>query len=529
MGGASHVSQAILAADELPVAIWLGEVPSGAVVYTNRAFREVLGIEPPEGAARNAFVEPYGVHTTDGRPYPEDAMPFERVLAARAQVVVDDLVIHRRDGRRVHLRVFAKPLFDEHGTMTHVLEAFTDITREIEADRARVEGEQRLARAHRLESIGQLAAGIAHDFNNLLTVTKLVAGSLRQSERDRQRAEMIGQIDAVTDSAIALVKNLLGFASRRRTFSVALALDEVVSSVVSLTARTFDRRVVIRTELAGDGASGSAPVVMGDASELAQVVMNLLVNARDAVTGEGTIIVRTYARAFEAGESGAPAAGAYAVLEVEDTGAGIEPSILERVFEPYFTTKTFGPVKGTGLGLATVHGVVQRHAGFAAVARSSAEGTLMRVGIPLASATERAGLVAASAPGRGEAGLPRGAGELVLVVDDEPFVRASASETIRSLGYDVLVAEDGKKGLDVFTAHSERIALVLLDMVMPEMNGKELFRAIRRTHPNTPIVLSTGCIDDRDARELAAEGAEEWLPKPYDVAQLAATLSRVVR
>ncbi len=529
-----RVDEIIRAAEELPVAIWMGEVPSGAVVYTNRAFRQVLGIEPPEGAARGAFVEPYGVHTVTGEPYPESRMPYERVIAQRSEVVVDDLVIHRRDGRRVHLRVFAKPLFDESGTITHVLEAFTDITREVEAERARAEGEQRLARAQRLESIGQLAAGIAHDFNNLLTVTKLVVARLLSSERDAERSEMLGQVDAVTDSAVALVKNLLGFASRRKHIPLALALDDMVASVVSLASRTFDRRVEVRLDLAGVRDPASPLVVLGDASELTQVVMNLLVNARDAIVGSGTVVVRTRALELAEGEGGAPAAGRWLVIDVEDTGGGIEEAIRDRVFEPYFTTKTLGAIKGTGLGLATVHGIVRRHGGFVTILTTSPQGTTMRVGLPPASTDARASLLgaitAASTRGSvtGSEELPRGNGELVLVVDDEPLVRSSAAGTLRSLGYDVVEANGGGQALAIVGERGEAISVVLLDMVMPGMDGKDVYRALRAQGRTMPVVLSTGCVEDEDARELVVEGASEWLPKPYDVAKLARLLARLV-
>ena len=204
-----------IVAEELPVAIWMGRVPSGEVVYTNRAFREVLGIEPPPGAGRGEFVQPYGVHLPDGRPYPESEMPFERAIAARATIVVDDLVIHRHDGRRVNLRVSAKPIFDESGTITHILEVFTDITREIEAEQARIEGERKLSRAQRLESIGQLVMGIAHDFNNLLTVTTLTTSRLRARHRDEDMRTALTDIATVTSSASELVRKLLAQKRKR--------------------------------------------------------------------------------------------------------------------------------------------------------------------------------------------------------------------------------------------------------------------------------------------------------------------------
>lgn len=173
----------------------MGRVPSGEVVYTNAAFREVLGIEPPEGAVRGAFVEPYGVHTSSGAPYPEDRMPFEQCIAARKTVVVDDLVIHRHDGRRVSLRVFAKPIFDADGVMTHVLEAFTDISRETDAERARAERERRL------EAIGQLVTGSALDDEAKSMLELGIRGFLAKPYDDTQLVRGLESLGVATTPA----------------------------------------------------------------------------------------------------------------------------------------------------------------------------------------------------------------------------------------------------------------------------------------------------------------------------------------
>jgi two-component system cell cycle sensor histidine kinase/response regulator CckA len=360
-------------ADELPVAIWLGKVPGGEVEYTNRAFREVLGIEPPSGAVRGTWVEPYGVHTLAGEPYPAELMPYERCLAARADIMVDDLVIHRHDGRHVNLRVFARPIFDDDGTtITHVLEAFVDISSEVEAQRARDESNRQLARSRRLESLGQLVAGIAHDFNNLLTVTKLAIGRLTGSD-ERERRSAAADIEAVTDSGISLVKSLVVFARSGDRRTERVSCDAVVRSILDILGRTFEPRVRLRAELHDGGA-----VIMGDRAQLEQVIMNLVLNARDAIGGSGELGVRTRAHRTLAGWP----AGCYVVLEVSDTGAGIDPAIRDRVFEPYFTTKTRGPVRGAGLGLATVHGIVHAHGGGVEIDDNKPQGTIMRVILP---------------------------------------------------------------------------------------------------------------------------------------------------
>ena len=444
-------------------------------------------------------------------------MPFERVIAARTTVVIEDLVIHRRDGRKVNLRVFAKPLFDAKGNLTHVLEAFTDITREIEADRARVEGERRLARARRLEAIGQLVAGIAHDFNNLLTVTKLSVTWLRGKDVDTARQQALAQIEAVTDSGVELIRNLLGFARREKHMMAPTSLERVATSVVEMARRTFDPAISVRTELTNEA------LVLGDASQLEQLLMNLVLNARDAITGVGEVVVRTTTCTVD--QDGGPIpAGRYVVLEVGDTGTGIAPAIRDRIFEPYFTTKTQGSIKGTGLGLATVHGIVQAHRGSIEVADNPGGGTLMRVLLPQPLSLPRPAPLQprSAAPPKRSLGTDR----LVLVVDDEPLVRAATAASLRELGLRVCDAGDGESALDMFTTHHRELAGIVLDMVMPGLRGRDVLREVRRLRPDLPVLLVTGSAATAELEEIRGLGVAGVLSKPYDDKELAAALEQ---
>ncbi|MDB4994684.1 MAG: Sensory box histidine kinase/response regulator [Myxococcaceae bacterium] len=534
MGHAEDLATECRVADELPVAIWLGRVPSGETVYVNAAFRAVLGMDPPADAAAGDYVGPYGIHTHSGEKYPEERMPFPQVLATRALVVVDDLVVHRHDGKRVYLRVFARPLFDDAGTITHVLEAFTDITREIESEKARVEGERRLHRAQRLESIGNLVGGFAHDFNNLLTVTKLVISRLRTTEKDAERKHALDQVDQVTTSAVGLIRNLLGFAGRGRNVAAPVSLEEVVQSIVVIAERTFDRRIALRTDLSANGG-----VVLGDTSQLEQVTMNLVLNARDAIAGKGEVVVRTRVASLAANEANGCEAGDYVMLEVSDTGTGIDPSIRDRVFEPYFTTKTLGPVKGTGLGLATVHGIVQSHHGFVEIVDNVPRGTTMRLGIPRhrgkselagasagASSSPSANPAESRARTNGKGKTPHdGSRRVLLLVDDEPLVRASTAQTLTELGYRVIEAEDGARAITIFRERSNEISAVVLDMLMPNVGGKECYAGLREVKSDVPVLLITGCAMNEDVRALLDLGVIAWLEKPYDDTRLAESLA----
>ncbi|MBA3454500.1 MAG: response regulator [Deltaproteobacteria bacterium] len=512
-----------IVSDELPVAIWMGRVPSGEVVYTNRAFREVLGVEAPAGAGRGEFVVPYGVHLPDGQPYPEHLMPFERAIAARATVVVDDIVIHRRDGRHVYLRVFAKPVFDAAGTITHVLEAFTDITREVDSERARVESERKLSRSLRLESIGQLVMGIAHDFNNLLTVTTLTTSRLLGSSRDPEVRLGLADIETVTSSAIALVKKLMSFATRSAQPLAAVELGAVARSVVAISERTLDRRLALTADCGTESTW-----IRGDQAQLEQVLMNLLVNARDAIDGTGAITVTTRVRALAAGEVETCPAGTYVVLEVTDDGAGIQPAIRDRIFEPYFSTKTRGPIKGTGLGLSTVLGIVRTHGGFIEAVPVAPHGTTMR--LALRSYEHGAETAPTARPTETEdVAVVSGRGELILVIDDEPLVRAATARTLQSLGYRVVEAGTGREAVEVFGRRAREIAVVMLDMVIPGMSAREIYGALQATRDDVPVVVVTGSAMNDELGALLESGVRTWLAKPFEIAKLSEIMHALVQ
>ena len=364
-------------ADDLPVGIWAARAPGGELLYTNAMFAEIMGTSGRKDVAAGEWAEPYGICTREGAPYPEDRMPFVRALRERATVVADDIVIHRGDGRRVNVRAQARPVFGEQEEISHVVIAFIDITPQVEAEQARQEAEQRLHRAQRMESIGNVAGGIAHDFKNLLATVQMTVTSLRLRDDAEENRQALELIEAVAQSGVELTQALLGFARRGRQALVRVSLNEAVVNVFQIASRTIDRRVEVALDLA-TGQDG----VQGDLSRLEQVVMNLVMNARDAISGPGRITLRT----FRDNEQ--------VVLEVQDTGCGIPPAIRDRIFEPYFTTKTHGAIRGTGLGLATVHGIVEAHGGSVDVEDHTPSGTTFRVRLPAAPALENAHVAA---------------------------------------------------------------------------------------------------------------------------------------
>ncbi|MBA3817578.1 MAG: response regulator [Deltaproteobacteria bacterium] len=502
--------------EDLPVGIWVARAPGGEEVYTNRTFAQIMGVGMLQGVQVGGYAEPYGILTREGRPYPEHLMPFVRALEERRVVVADDLTIRRPDGSRVDVRAFARPVNDP---ITHVIIAFFDITREVEAERARAESDVRLQRAHRLEAIGTLAGGIAHDFNNLIFGIKLLAAELATSETDPKRQDALTLIDDITDRSATLTRSLLGFARRGKHRASPVSLDDVVSSMTEMLRRTLTG-VSLEFELLADDRG----TVQGDRSQLEQVIMNLVVNARDAVCENGRVLVRTRTVELDrapANATGIARAGRHVMLEVCDDGPGIPEALRDRVFEPYFTTKDKGPERGTGLGLATVIGIIESHGGACEIDRGlDGRGTTIRTYLPALGAAAEA----AAAPSVGE--MPMGTG-LVLVVDDDAVVRRAVAVALGGLGYATAEAESGGDAVELYRTHHSELRAVVLDMVMPGMNGKATYLALRAISPSVPVILMSGYTLNEEVQEILDLGVRAFVSKPYSVETLARAIAAV--
>ncbi len=506
-------------ADDLPVGVWVARAPDGEFLYANKTFADIMGMAARADVGRGEYAQPYGIHARTGELYPEEKMPFVRALAERRTVVVDDIVIHRHDGGRVHIRAQARPVFGEDDAITHVVIAFIDITREARAEEARLESDQRVRQLQRMDSIGTLAGGIAHDFNNLLAAVKMMAAVLRRNEDDAVKLGYLEQIDDATESAAQLTRALLGFARRGKHLASRVSLHDVAIGVASLMRRALDRRIEVVTQF-----KATTGDVVGDFSQLEQVFMNLVVNARDAMPEEGgRIIIAT--RDYEMGEDEAARRenmrrGPCVVLEVSDNGSGIAPHIRDRMFEPYVTTKKGGEGGGTGLGLATVWGIVENHGG-AIEAIAASPGTILRAFFPAAIEA------AVGAPKNDTpANVVHGTGA-VLVVDDERPVREALAAALRGLGYRVLVAEDGAAAIEIVRGET-KIDAVLLDMVMPRMDGKATYLALREVRPDLRVVLTTGFALNEEAQRILDLGVREFISKPFSVEALSQVIARTV-
>jgi two-component system cell cycle sensor histidine kinase/response regulator CckA len=487
--------------DKLPVGIWVASAPGGEFVYANEMFAEIMGASPIPEAARGGFSAPYGIYTRAGALYPEDRLPFVRAVEARATVMVDDLVIHRPDGRKVYVRAQARPVFDANDVITHVIIAFIDISREVLAEESRDRSEAEMRHRERMQTVGRLAGGIAHDFNNLLAVITAVASKLRLRNQNEAEKRDLDSILEAAGKAAELTKSLLGFAGSRRESSSAMTLDELSRGVLTMIERGLDTRVALETDL------GRTPLVVGDRSQLEQVVMNLCVNAYEAA--------QSRVRVTSGERDGS------ACVVIEDDGPGVDPDLRRRIFEPYFTTREHPSAHGRGLGLALAHGIVDAHGGRIAVDASPLLG-----GARMTMLLPRAHRPSVPPPMVGPR-FDSDAG-VVLVVDDQEMVRRALRTALEMLGYEVLVASDGVQAIEIFRDRYAQIRVVVLDVSMPNLDGRGALRELRQIDPSVRVLITTGYAPHEDVRTLMQLGATAVLEKPFNVSKLRTALAEVL-
>ncbi|MEX2111528.1 MAG: response regulator [Gemmatimonadaceae bacterium] len=380
--------------------------------------------------------------------------------------------------------------------------------------------EQQLLHAQKMDAVGQLAGGVAHDFNNLLTVI-MSYSSLLLSDVDASEIvkEDIREISAAAERAAALTRQLLAFSRKQVLQMRHVSVNEVVSNVEKMLRRLIGEDISLATHLHPD-----LPLISADSGQLEQVVINLAVNARDAMPRGGTLTITTdnVELSDEHGERhlGA-AAGRYVMLAVTDTGSGMSKEVRERIFEPFFTTKGLG--KGTGLGLATVHGIVKQSGGDVYVYSEPGDGTTFKVYFP--HLTEAADPIMTTAEHR--AMSPRGS-ETLLLAEDDDALRALGARVLTTLGYNVLLAGTGSDALRIVAEHAGPIDLIATDVVMPEMNGSQLVEEVLKARPGVRVLFMSGYTDDEVMRRGVIGGQTAFLQKPFTPQLLAQKVREVL-
>ncbi|MCL7486940.1 MAG: response regulator [Desulfobulbaceae bacterium] len=451
------------------------------------------------------------------------ALLIARHLTKSITAPIDELVNSTRkiaDGHWGH-----QTDFQTTGEFQELIEAFNRMSESLahkrEQEKLHIKRLQdtrkQLVEAEKLTALGTLAGGIAHDFNNILCA---MIGHLnilaKQIPQEEKYLKTIATIEKAGFRAADLVKQLLTFARQKPMVRQDTDINKCINDVVQLISNTFDKLIKLNLDL-----SEQLPAVSGDGAQLEQVIINLCVNARDAMPEGGEISIRTELfepdQAFRDQHQEARQRP-YVLLTVQDTGYGINEKILPRIFDPFFTTKEVG--KGTGLGLAMVYGIVQNHEGLCTIASVPGQGTTVKIYLP------------AIEPQTGKSVLSPSSsltptGKTILIVDDEPMVAAMLKTHLESLGCKTMTAENGRIAVDLLRDNKDRIDLIILDINMPVMCGRDAYQHFMRIRPDIPVLVSTGYIMDEDTMEILNMGAQGLLQKPYTMKDVNARIMEI--
>jgi two-component system cell cycle sensor histidine kinase/response regulator CckA len=469
----------------------------GQLLACNPTFARMMGYDSPEEACMHPTTEYYANESS--------RLDFLALVRARKRIELHEDSLQRRDGSTLQILENVIGHFDASGDLVEIHGFVIDVT-----DRKRLE--EQLRHSQKLQAVGQLAGGIAHDFNNLLTAMKLHGEFVldEMAEDSPHRADIL-EMQLAADRAAILTRQLLAFSRKQLLNPKVVSANAVIEGMAPMVRRLIGEDITINIVL--DPAAGC---VMADPGQVEQVILNLAVNARDAMSRGGTFTIATGIMVLDSARADIAdlSAGSYVSLTASDTGCGMSADVLAHIFEPFFTTKEQG--KGTGLGLATVYGIVKQSGGHLWVSSVPDVGTSFEILLPRVTEVAAEVITAPS--------LPRGT-ETILVVEDDLTVQALTKRLLERQGYTVVVASDGAEALECVATTEDEIALVLTDVVMPVMCGGELAASLALAHPGLAVMFASGYTDDVIVRRGLLDASATFLQKPFT----ATSLARAVR
>jgi PAS domain S-box-containing protein len=486
----ANESQLRALAESIDQVLWLADARHTKMLYVNPAYDEVFG------RSRDTLYQ-------DGRDWIRALHPEDRLYAEK---FVDDVCTRPRSfqyrivrGSAVRtIRASISPVVDASGTVIRIAGTASDITE-------RLELEDQVRQSQKLESLGLLAGGIAHDFNNVLAVIGANAEMLSQASLVSDDRELISEIHQAVLRATTMTRQLLAFSRKQVTMPTVVDVNTEIANTCRMLRRMVGDDIVITTSL-----DPELRHVRIDPGHLVQLLMNLAVNSRDAMPLGGTLALVT--RNLEGKR------GPEVMISVADTGTGMSPEVKARVFEPLFTTKGIG--KGTGLGLSVVRGITETVGGHIELRSEVGSGTTFELYLP---ATDTA------LPKREHIATDRSRGnERIVVVDDDPFARASASRALRSRGYTVLEASDGQAALQLLREHGGHLDLLVTDVVMPNMDGRQLAEAALQVRPDMRVLYTSGYTDDAVLRHGVQHAEVPFIEKPFGIQALAGKVRQIL-
>jgi PAS domain S-box-containing protein len=492
--------------DNMPVGVVLAEAPSGRIIFRNRTVFRLAGIADTPVTSVAEYGQLQGLRP-DGSVYQKHEWPLARALLRGESVLGEEIELIRPDGNHVIFNMNAAPIRDAGGTVVAAVSSFHDVTH-----RRRVE--QHLRQVQQMDAVGRLAGGMAHEANNQMSVVLSASAFIlqRPDVPDSVRHD-VEAIKRAAERTAAVTAQLLAFGRRQILRPVVLDLNQVVRDFVPALRRTVGAEFEL--ELLADPAIGR---IKADRGQIEQVLLNLTLNARDAMPQGGRLTLETGSvtlteqyPSFKADVAVRP--GNYVVLMVTDTGYGMDPSTLEHAFEPFFTTKPVG--QGTGLGLATVYGIVKQSGGYVWAFSDPGKGTTVKVYLPEVQET-------VAPPVSVQPVLGSSAGETVLIVEDEESVRTMIARTLELEGYQIREAGHGQEALELLERQPETVDLIVTDLAMPVLNGRELAERVAGRRPDLPVLFISGYTDDEMVRRGLIEPNKPFLSKPFTPEVLAA-------
>jgi PAS domain S-box-containing protein len=484
----------------------------GTLLEANRTALEFAGLQPKDVIGKPFWETPWWSHSKAL----QDQLRQAIRTARRGEVARFEATHPNRDGHMLHVDVSIKPVKDASGSVILLIPEGRDITNRVVAEEAKRKLEEQLLQAQKMEALGQLAGGVAHDFNNLLTVITGHVDMLLADKGDVPARHDLEQIRQASDRAASMTRQLLAFSRQSVLEPKVVNLNTVVAQMVTMLRRSIGENIELIVN-----ASPDAHHVKADPDQLGRALLNMAINARDAMPDGGKLVIETRNVMLQDTLGGTSDDGAapFVLLAMSDTGTGMTPETKARLFEPFYTTK--GQGKGTGLGLAVVDGIVKQSGGRIDVYSEQGVGTTFKVYLPASNRQDAADATASD--GR----PPRGT-ETVLLVEDEPAVREMTQAALQRHGYTVLPASSGPEALRIARANHGVINVVLTDVVMPGMSGPQLVEQLREEHPQLAALFMSGYTSDAVLRHGIETGEADFLQKPFSTAALAAKLRQVL-
>lgn len=430
--------------------------------------------------------------------------PVEKVLkSGRVVGLANHTTLIARDGTHFHIADSAAPIRDSHGELRGVVLVFQDVTEEYKL-------QEELHQSRKMEAIGKLAGGIAHDFNNVLSgIIGAADLLLNTAELDEFAKKYLGVIITAAENASSLTAKLLAFGRKNQAKKTPLNMHTLIEDTETILGRSLDKKIVIKKQL-----NAKAATILGDSSLLQNSIINMAINASHAMPDGGTFSIITENKAPNKVDSN----DEYLHLNLSDTGSGISKENLDKIFDPFFTTKEKG--KGTGLGLSAVYGTINEHKGKIKVESYLGKGTTFHIYLPLTKEEhieqpKKQELISGQAT--------------ILAVDDEDSVRLILQAILSSLHYTIILAKDGKEAIDIYKKRGKDIDLVVLDMIMPKMNGKETYTKLKEMNPDIKVIVCSGYSNEGEIAAMRKMGIDGYIHKPFTTEKLSSTIANLLQ